>query len=1110
MLILHGCWVPSGDPLKSGHFFVWGENTAAYYPGKRRGRQPKSIPSHTLAAPEREILDIIREIADKKILLQGYLVPRKNVMMLPANPGYLPVSPRLAGILDQRPGGSGLGSGPDGGAELSPWVVPGLALPAQVAVSFLSRLSISNQSKDRMWGDDLLFWSLAGKFTLELLIRQRFIPSVLSVNSKVGRGTAIPGGAGERRRGDVNYAAAWLAVFRDPEDFRRLTLLGEAMPPLCRAVRPESSDPERGFAPLPGEVLAGDFLYSAVDGLVRTWFKPRPERLHSTLKTAAAEERKLVERWLSALFTDHPFFPADWSDQLKALAEQACNWADALAGRKGSSAFRTCFRLEPPPEPDKEEEMPQKTGKHRNSHREEVRDWTLSFHLQASDDPSLLIPAGVVWKETKASLKILGRIFENPQERLLADLGRACSLFFPVRESLESAAPSGCALTAGESYLFLREAVPLLEESGFGVLVPAWWQQSGGPRAGIKIKVRPAGKSAGVSEGAGSGMMGLNTLVDYNWELALGDRVFSQDEFLRLADLKTPLVRVRGQWVELSPGRIEEALKLLSRSQGAHTLAEILRLSASAGGQSAQPGAGEEALPVIDIEGVGWVADLLDRLSGKAKLEELAAPDGFCGTLRDYQKRGFSWLHFLSERGIGACLADDMGLGKTIQFITLLLYRKEQGLQKGPVFLVCPTSVVGNWQRELERFAPSVSVLFHHGGQRLSGESFIEAAGEADVVVSTYALAHRDQKDLLAVKWDGVVLDEAQNIKNAAAKQAQSVRRLRSRFRIALTGTPVENRLSELWSIMDFLNPSFLGSYNDFRSRFAVPVERYNDEERLALLQKMVGPFILRRLKTDPLIINDLPEKQELKVYCHLTPEQATLYQAVVQDMLERIEVAEGIERRGLVLAALTKLKQVCNHPSLFTGDAAEPEGRSGKLARLTEILEEVTATGDRALIFSQFAVMGDLLKKYLQKAFGQEVLFLHGGVPARQRDVLVERFQEEKGGPQLFVLSLKAGGLGLNLTRASHVVHFDRWWNPAVENQATDRAFRIGQKKNVLVHKFICSGTLEERIDEMIEKKRALAESVVSAGESWLTELNTGQLRELFALGAGAADGDD
>jgi SNF2 family DNA or RNA helicase len=450
-----------------------------------------------------------------------------------------------------------------------------------------------------------------------------------------------------------------------------------------------------------------------------------------------------------------------------------------------------------------------------------------------------------------------------------------------------------------------------------------------------------------------------------------------------------------------------------------------------------------------------------------------------------------------------------MGLGKTIQTLALAQRLKEEmGQLPAPVLLICPTSVVTNWQKESERFTPNLTTLVHQGSQRHQNGAFVTAVQNVDVVLTSYALARRDEEMLKQVNWLGVVLDEAQNIKNANTKQARVIRSLPAGFRLALTGTPVENRLSELWSILHFLNPGYLGSQTKFRERFAIPIERNGDEGAAQQLRTLTRPFILRRVKTDPTVIQDLPDKQEVKVYCHLSEEQATLYEAVVRDAMQAIEAEEegGIGRKGLVLSMLMQLKQICNHPAQYlhqTGayNSFEDNDRSGKLGRLQALLDEILAEGDRLLIFSQFTEMAGLLKQFIQERFGVGVLYLHGGTPPTRRAEMVERFQQEKGGPPVFVLSLKAGGTGLNLTRANHVFHFDRWWNPAVENQATDRAFRIGQTRNVLVHKFVCLGTLEERIDQMIEDKKALAESIIGSGENWLTEMSTAGLRELVKL---------
>jgi SNF2 family DNA or RNA helicase len=596
--------------------------------------------------------------------------------------------------------------------------------------------------------------------------------------------------------------------------------------------------------------------------------------------------------------------------------------------------------------------------------------------------------------------------------------------------------------------------------------------------------------------------------------VAIGDETISEDEFEQLAGLKVPLVQVRGQWVELRPEDVETAIEFFKKKHGSGemTLGEAMQLGLGAGSEDVET---EVGLPVVDVEAEGWLEDMLSSLSeGEGvKVTPVKTPKTFNGKLRPYQVKGVSWLAYLNKFGLGACLADDMGLGKTIELIALLLHERSGAGKRGkkfslaPTLLICPMSVVGNWQKEVERFAPSLKVMVHHGADRLTGKKFAREAKKNDLVICTYALAHRDEDTLSEVHWQHVVLDEAQNIKNPAAKQTQAIKKLKAAHRIALTGTPVENRLSELWSIMDFLNPGYLKSAQHFRTNFALPIEKYRKKERAEILRRIIQPFVLRRVKTDPKVINDLPEKMEMKVYYNLTREQASLYEAVVAEMLERIEKSEGIERKGLVLATLMKLKQICNHPALFLQDGSILEGRSGKLARLEEMLEEVLAEGDKALIFTQFAGMGAMLRHYLQEKLGGETLFLHGGTAKKQRDVMIQRFQSDLQGPPLFVLSLKAGGLGLNLTAANHVFHFDRWWNPAVENQATDRVFRIGQKKNVQVHKFVCIGTLEERIDQMIEQKKELAESIIGAGEAWLTELSTEQLKEVFTLSRDAVE---
>jgi len=594
----------------------------------------------------------------------------------------------------------------------------------------------------------------------------------------------------------------------------------------------------------------------------------------------------------------------------------------------------------------------------------------------------------------------------------------------------------------------------------------------------------------------------MDALVAFEWHAALGEHRLTRAELhalARAADAKQSLVRVRGEWVEVRPEDLE-AVRALAGTRAEATVTDVLR----AGLGLDTLGAPDDT-EITGVDATGWLGALLDDAL-HATVTPVSTPADFDGVLRPYQERGVGWLSFLGRLGLGACLADDMGLGKTPQLVATLLVDPVPGA----TLVICPVSVLGNWERELARFAPTLRVLVHHGPGRFTAHraKLATRVKRVDVVLTTYSLAARDVEALTPIAWGRLVLDEAQQVKNPATAQSRAVQQLRASRRVALTGTPVENRLSELWSIMHVLNPGLLGSARAFRERFALPIEREQDPEATATLRRVTAPFVLRRLKTDRSIIRDLPDKIETTDVCPLTREQATLYRAVVDELVEQSEAADGMSRRGLVLAGLMRLKQVCNHPAHFLRDGSALAGRSGKLARTEELLEEILAEGDKVLCFTQFAEWGELLGPYLSRRFGVDTLWLHGGVRRKARDDMVVRFQDPDG-PPLFLVSLKAGGTGLNLTAASHVIHLDRWWNPAVEDQATDRAYRIGQHRTVLVHKLVSSGTVEERIDAMITAKRALAEQVVGTGEQWITELSTDELREIIALRDDAVDGE-
>ncbi|MFC9475647.1 SNF2-related protein [Nocardia sp. NPDC056952] len=652
-----------------------------------------------------------------------------------------------------------------------------------------------------------------------------------------------------------------------------------------------------------------------------------------------------------------------------------------------------------------------------------------------------------------------------------------------------------------------------LQEAGIRLLLPRAWNIA---EPSMRLRVS--------SPAAAESTVGLSGLLSYRWELALGDLVLTQAEMERLISSKSDLVQLRGEWVQAD----HRALAAAARYVAQHADDSPITLADMIGELAAER---VDNVPVTEVTADGWAAELFAR---ESEPEPVPVPVGLKAQLRPYQERGLSWLATMSRLNCGAILADDMGLGKTVQVLALLVHEREVGAAAvarektqpavvdelaalatydaaawvGPTLLVCPMSVVGNWQRETQRFAPDLRVLVHHGPGRLQGSEFAAAVADSDLVITTYALLARDITLLNEQQWERIVLDEAQHIKNAVTRQARAARALTARHRLALTGTPVENRLEELRALFDFAMPRLLGSPQSFRAKFAVPIERERDQQAIDRLRLITDPFVLRRLKTDPAVISDLPEKLEMTVRANLTVEQAALYQAVVDDMLEKLKDAKGMARKGAVLGALTRLKQVCNHPAHYLGDGSpilrRGGHRSGKLALVEDVLDAVLADGEKALLFTQFREFGDLIQPYLTERFGTPIPFLHGGVAKQRRDDMVTGFQGENG-PPLMLLSLKAGGTGLNLTAANHVIHLDRWWNPAVENQATDRAFRIGQQRAVQVRKLVCVDTIEERIDEMINGKKQLADLAVGAGENWITEMSTDELRELFTLGAEA-----
>jgi superfamily II DNA or RNA helicase len=656
--------------------------------------------------------------------------------------------------------------------------------------------------------------------------------------------------------------------------------------------------------------------------------------------------------------------------------------------------------------------------------------------------------------------------------------------------------------TPSEAHRFLQEA-PLYEESGVLVRLPDWWRKRPRPQVGVTIGQKR------------QKTLDATTLLDFDVKLALGDQTLTNKEWKDLLAADDGLVLLKGQWVEVDREKLTAALdhwKEVEKASRDGTLSFIegMRLLAGAPSDLAQASDNAEVQQEWAFVRAGnWLGKVLEELKNPADGNSTASTKGLQATLRPYQETGVDWLRLLTQLGLGACLADDMGLGKTVQVLALLLQLKQKTAKanRKPSLLVLPASLLANWKSEMARFAPSLVATFVHSSEvdKLTLSRLADAPEKSldgvDVVFTTYGMLGR-QPWLLQVDWRLAVLDEAQAIKNPGARQTRAVKKLKAEARIALTGTPVENRVSDLWSLFDFLCPGLLGSAATFK-RFIKALDQ-REHDRYTPLRNLVQPYILRRMKTDKSIIADLPDKTEVRAFCGLSKRQAVLYKKKVTEMaeaLDHMESADEITRRGLVLSYLMRFKQICNHPSQLTGDGRYRTSDSGKFYRLAEICEAVASRQEKVLVFTQFREMTEPLQAHLTDVFGQPGLILHGGTAVGKRKKLVDQFQREEG-PPFFVLSLKAGGTGLNLTAASHVIHFDRWWNPAVENQATDRAFRIGQKRNVLVHKFVCRGTIEERIDELIEEKKSLAEDLLKGGtEKMLTEMNNRQLLDLVSL---------
>ena len=836
---------------------------------------------------------------------------------------------------------------------------------------------------------------------------------------------------------------AWRVGPLDPSDMTWLRELAAAFPPAAHALGVPGSRPMRMRS---AESLIRALWDAIADTLVRTAAAPR---------TAGSPAFAALEPTLVGDL-------ADWlADTTGGLA------AGARLGLRVEAVPPSPRNVEWEEEADRDAEEADRDG----DATEAAPAFRLVLQLRSTADPSLIVDATDLWDQPE---RVLAKFGTQAETDLLLALRRGAAVWPPLAPALGQASPSALELDDNGMTALLGPTAEELAGAGIEVLWPSSLLGDG-----LKLQAAVTPTPEKLTEAG----LDLQALLSFRWQLTLDGELLDSDEITELAEAKRPLIRLRGRWVTLDP-----VLLAKLRRPPRTTMRAIEALGAVLSGSAEIDG---EAVTIV---AEGPIADLAERVANiAASPAQLGPPPGLVATLRPYQQRGVAWLAAMCDIGFGGCLADDMGLGKTIQVIALHLHRR--AADAGPSLVVCPASLLGTWEREVFRFAPEIPVRRYHGGGR-----HLRGVARDEIVLVTYGVVLRDSAELAGVGWGLVVADEAQHAKNPFSRTARELRALPAPARIALTGTPVENRLSELWSILDWTTPGLLGHLETFTRRVAVPVERHRDAETTARFATLVRPFLLRRKKSDPGIAPELPPKTETDLIVPLSAEQVTLYEAVVRETMEAIATKQGIERAGLVFKLLTSLKQICNHPAHYLKQPGPLAGRSGKLAAFDEVLDVIMAGGESMLVFTQYTQMATLLQEHLDSR-GIGSLFLHGGLPVRRREEMVDEFQA--GRVPVFLLSLKAGGTGLTLTRATHVLHYDRWWNPAVEDQATDRAYRIGQDRPVQVHRLIAEGTLEDKIASLLEKKRELADAVIGSGEGWIAELSNDELTELVSLRA-------
>ncbi len=970
MAVLHGSWLSQNQ---GNSFFIWGETWRRI--SGTGFAQSGNILSHPLAMSQVELSTFLAslqksetfswqlpengksQLKSPKVITNSSLTQWQSVAIA------IPTIITNADELIPQHSAAELTENDD--FYLYTWQVEGISLAPSEAINFLQSIPLGTITENSFVGADLRFWSHLVRWSLDLLARCKFLPALIVKDLTV---------------------ANWQILLDSAVDQNRFERFTKLMPSICQTYQEISQTSEKIShlkvdLPANPQELLRNFLSHVIDTRVRKVVSENP--LDPKIATSVPPQ---VKEWLQGLGSTSGIVKAIAPVAIKSLATALTTWTAPLQQYLDTqNRFRAGFYLQSP--------LPGKT------------EWMVEYVLQSIADSEFLIAAQTIWNNPGEQLMIRGIIVEQPQETLLKGLGLATRLFTPIESSLDQPCPTCCVLTPIQAYEFIKTAAWRFLDSGLGVILPSSLTNRDAIASRLGLSIRAETPKLKKND-----RLGLQSLLNFQWELSIGGQKISKAEFDRLVALNSPLVEINGEWVELRSQDVRAAQNFFTsrKEQLSLSLEDALRLSTGDNQMI-------EKLPVVSFESSGMLQELMSTLTGNQQLEEITPPANFRGELRPYQARGVSWLAFLQRWSLGACLADDMGLGKTIQLIAFLLYLREKGELEAPVLLICPTSVLGNWEREVKKFSPTLKLMVHHGDKRAKGKELIKAINGKDLLITSYPLIYRDLKDIQSISWQGIVLDEAQNIKNSDAKQSQAVRQINASFRIALTGTPVENRLSELWSILDFLNPGYLGPRNFFQRRFAIPIEKYGDTDSLQILRSLVRPFILRRLKSDKSIIQDLPEKQEMAVFCGLANEQAALYQKLVETSLTEIESSEGIKRRGMILALLVKLKQICNHPVLLKEEGKSKQTSistkdSGKLQRLEEMLEEVLAEGDRALIFTQFAEWGKLLKPYLEKQLKQEIFFLYGSTSKAQREEMIDRFQNDPQGPPIMILSQSWG----------------------------------------------------------------------------------------------------